>query len=369
LKTVLNKLNKHQKNIVLHDIFDIRGGGERLALSIARGLKADLCFGKRSKNSFDLNEMHDFEKYDLGLILEFAGIKTWRLANLFRKNTDFLKSFENVIYSGIVCPLAVHNHKHGNNYYYCHTPPRFVYDKYEHYLSKYSLPQRIVLKLLVSWFKSKYEESVSLMDTVFANSLFVKQRIKKYLNRESIVIYPPCNTNAFYNKAANGYYLSTARFDPLKRVDKIIEAFQLMPDKKLVLCSTGSEEQKLKKMAEGYNNIQFTGLLSEKELSNAIAESIATLYIPLDEDFGMSPVESMAAGKPVICSGHGGPTESVVDGETGLFIHENDIIASLCENVAKIDLNKAEAMRLECENRALLFSEEKFHNKLKHFIN
>jgi glycosyltransferase involved in cell wall biosynthesis len=361
-------LNKHQKNIVLHDIFDIRGGGERLALSIANGLQADLCFGKKSKNSFDLNEMHEFEKYDLGLILEFAGIKTWRLANLFRNKTGFLKSFDNVIYSGIVCPLAIHNHKLGSNYYYCHTPPRFVYDKYEHYLSKYSLPQRVVLKLLASWFKHKYEESVSLMDSVFTNSKFVKQRIKKYLNRESIVIYPPCNINAYDYKSSNGYYLSTARFDPLKRVDKIIQAFQLMPDKKLMVCSTGSEEQKLKALAQGYDNIKFTGALSDKDLSNTISESIATIYIPLDEDFGMSPVESMAAGKPVISSGHGGPTESVVDGETGFYIQESNIVESLSECVKKMDTNKAESMRYACELRAKYFSEDNFHKKLRFYI-
>jgi glycosyltransferase involved in cell wall biosynthesis len=225
-----------------------------------------------------------------------------------------------------------------------------------------------VLKLLVSWFKHKYEESVSLMDTVFSNSIYVKQRIKKYLNRESIVIYPPCNTDVFNYNTPNGYYLSTARFDPLKRVDKIIQAFQKMPDKKLLLCSSGSDEQRLKKLADGFDNIQFTGLLTDQQLRKVISESIATIYIPLDEDFGMSPVESMAAGKPVICSAHGGPIESVIDGETGLYINEKEVVSSLCENVKQLDSNKSHSMKLACEDRAEFFSEINFHNKLRQFI-
>ena len=352
----------------MHDIFDIRGGGERLALSMAEALKADLSYGKRSPNSFDIEKMHHYDKFDLGLKIEFSGLKTYNLSRLFTRNTKFLKAYTNVIYSGIICPLAIHNHQNGGNFYYCHTPPRFVYDKFEYYLTQNHLPQGMMLKLLVAWLKPKYEDSVALMDVVFTNSNFVKKRIKKYLNRDSVVIYPPCNISKYSFDYPQGYYLSTARFDALKRIPYVIEAFKKMPDKKLLLCSSGSEESKLKKLAADVDNISFTGQVSDNKLSDLIAQSIATIYIPKDEDFGMSPIESMAAGKPVICSGDGGPTESVINGETGLYISEDNIEESLINCVQQLDTNAAVSMKSACEKRASLFSEENFHNQIKRYV-
>lgn len=352
----------------MHDIFDIRGGGERLAISLANGLYADLAFGKHSPNSFDLEEMHQFKTYDLGLKIEFAGLKTYNLSKIFSHKTEFLNQYTNVVYSGIICPLAVQNHQNGGNFYYCHTPPRFVYDKFEHYLKQNYLSQQLMMRLLVAWFKPQYEASVAMMDVVFSNSNFVKNRIKKYLSRDSIVIYPPCNINKYHFNQPQGYYLSTARFDPLKRVDKVIKAFKQMPDKKLVLCSSGSEVINLKKLAGNAENITFTGQVSDVKLSQLISESIATIYIPKDEDFGMSPVESMAAGKPVICSGHGGPTESVIDGETGLYIAEDDIEQSLIDCVNKLDTNNAVKMQFACQDRAEKFSETSFHKQIQRYV-
>lgn len=364
----MNKIRKNTENIVLHDIFDIKGGGERLALSIAETLEADLGYGKKSPKSFDLDSMHAFEKIDLGLKIEFAGLKTYNLSKIFSHKTEFLSQYKNVVYSGIICPLAINNHLNGGNFYYCHTPPRFVYDKYHHYLKQYMLPQQLMLRMLVAWLKPQYEASVALMDVVFTNSKFVKARVKKYLNRDSIVIYPPCKIDQFYNKPAQSYYLSTARFDELKRVDKIIDAFKRMPDKKLVLCSSGSEDVRLRNLANNSANITFTGQVSDEKLHTLISECIATIYIPKDEDFGMSPVESMAAGKPVICSGHGGPIESVIDGETGFYVKEESIEQSLIDCVNRLDVNQAISMRKACHHRALKFSEENFHKNIRRYV-
>jgi glycosyltransferase involved in cell wall biosynthesis len=364
----LNKRHEHKENIVLHDIFDIRGGGERLAISLIHALEADIAFGQHSENSFDLAQMHVNNCYNLNLKLEFSGLKTWALSRLFKNKTDFLKNYDKVIYSGIICPLAIQNHLNGGNYYYCHTPPRFVYDKFNHYKSQHMLPQQLMLSLLVSWYKPQYEAAVALMDVVFANSEFVKARIKKYLNRDSIVIHPPCNIDKFKNFESAGYYLSTARFDKLKRVDVIIKAFKKMPNKKLLICSTGVEENKLRKMVADCSNITLVGLVSDKQLIDLIGKCIATIYIPVDEDFGMSPVESMAAGKPVICSGHGGPTESVINKETGYFISEDNPEDSLITCINKLDASRAQSMKTACEDRAHFFSEEKFHHKIRQFV-
>ena len=352
----------------MHDIFDIRGGGERLAISLTQAINADLCYGKHHKNSFDLDGLHRDKKFDLGLKLELPGLKTWALSRLFSQKTKFLHTYDNVIYSGMICPLAIKNHPHGKNIFYCHTPPRFVYDKYQHYLQQNLLPQRMVLKKLVNWFKPQYETAIKQMDIIVTNSHYVQARIKKYLKQDSLVVYPPCDTSYYQFQTAQGYYLSTARHDKLKRIDKIIQAFKKMPDKKLVICSTGIENNSLLKEAANSTNINFVGQVSDKNLKQLIEQSIATIYIPLDEDFGMSPVESMAAGKPVICSGHGGPTESVLDGETGYYIDEQNIEQSLIRCVNQLDTNKAASMHTACQQRAELFSEKIFHKKIQQIV-
>ena len=363
-----NRLKNH-KNIVLHDIFDIRGGGERLALSLTSALNADLCFGKKSHKSFNLNKMHQGKLINLNLKLELPGMKTWALSRLFTNKTQFLNQYDNVIYSGMICPLAIKNHSNGKNIFYCHTPPRFVYDKYEHYLKQNLLPQRLVLKKLVKWYKPQFEASINKMDVIVTNSHYVQTRIKKYLKKESIVVYPPCNTDNFSYQPSQGYYLSTARHDKLKRINEIINAFKRMKNRKLLICSSGSEHDSLVKLTDNHPNITFSGQVSDTKFNKLIAQSIATIYIPLDEDFGMSPVESMAAGKPVICSGHGGPTESVIDGETGYYINDDDIENSIIDCVTKLDSNKAASMQIACERRAQLFSEKLFHKKIQQIVN
>ena len=134
---------------------------------------------------------------------------------------------------------------------------------------------------------------------------------------ESIVIYPPCDTEKFSWIGQGNYYLSTARLMPYKRIDLIIKAFTKLPEIRLVIASTGPDESHLKQLAQGLKNIKFVGDISDQELKKLLGNAIATIYIPKDEDFGMSPVESMAAGKPVIGYGEGGLLETIINGEAG----------------------------------------------------
>ncbi len=156
------------------------------------------------------------------------------------------------------------------------------------------------------------------MHVIVANSENVQRRIKRYLGHDSIVVYPPIDTESFVWGEPQGYYLSTARLTPLKRVATIVEAFVRMPDRQLVVASGGEDEAALRRVApRGHSNIRFTGWTDEAQLRSLISGAIATIYIPVDEDFGMSPVESMAAGKPVIGVAEGGLLETIVPGRDG----------------------------------------------------
>ncbi len=123
--------------------------------------------------------------------------------------------------------------------------------------------------------------------------------------------------------------------------------------------------EQLEEMARDAANITFTGWVGEKELRRLMGGAIATIYIPIDEDFGMSPVESMAAGKPVIGVREGGLLETVVHGETGLFIEPGDLEEGVVDAVRRLDARTARTMRRACEERAQRFSLERFVREMR----
>ena len=206
------------------------------------------------------------------------------------------------------------------------------------------------------------------MDVIVANSTNVQRRIKHYLGKDAKVVYPPADTQRFSWRGQHGYYLSTARLDRLKRVELVIRAFMQMPTKRLIVASGGSETERLRKIAVGAPNIGFTGWVSDRRLRSLLGGAIATLYVPRDEDFGMSPVESMAAGKPVIAAGSGGLQETVVDGETGTLLPADPSVDDIVEAVEELPPHRALAMRAACEARSQEFSTETFLSRMKAVI-
>ncbi|MBN1276035.1 MAG: glycosyltransferase, partial [Deltaproteobacteria bacterium] len=185
---------------------------------------------------------------------------------------------------------------------------------------------------------------------------------------DSKVVYPPCETDNFRWYGQDGYYLSTARLENFKRVDVIVRAFLEMPDQKLIVTSGGTELDRLKKIADGAGNIKFTGWTGEDELHRLMGNATATIYIPKDEDFGMSPVESMAAGKPVIGVKEGGLLESVINGETGALLRPDPCEEDVVDAVRHMDPKTALDMRRACEKQAVRFDKKIFLEKMKRIL-
>ncbi|MCV6636135.1 glycosyltransferase [Candidatus Albibeggiatoa sp. nov. NOAA] len=349
--------------MVLHDYFEALEGGGRLSSILARDLDCAIGYGFAKPEHPFLSELQ--QQYNLQA---YSNIPLWRqfqLARAFTHKTAFLHNYQQVIYSGFYTPLAIAHHQRGQNILYCHTPPRFVYDQKAFYLQQVSAPLRPLLSLFIQYLQPRYEHAVQQMDVIIANSKNIQQRIKHYLNQESVVVHPPCEVQHYRWQSQGDYYLSTARLDPLKRVDKIVQAFKLLPHKKLIVASGGSELQKLKKLAQDAPNIQFTGWLSDSQLQDLIANAIATIYLPHNEDFGMSPVESMAAGKPVIGVAEGGLLETIIPQQTGLLLTPDFSIDELVQAVQQLDQSTALAMRQTCEHTAQQFSTSRFIQQMR----
>ena len=351
--------------IVLHDYFQSAEGGGRLALTLARLLKTDLAYGyKKVGHPFFAGTGFQGQEFGLSSSSLLPVWKQYKLGQAFTRRTSFLQQYDLAFYSGSYAPLAVLKHPAAFNVYYCHTPPRFMYDQRDFYLQQIPPLSHGVLKGFIRYLQPRYEQAVAKMDVVVTNSIHVQQRIKKFLRVDATVVHPPCDVERFNWLEQGDYYLSMARLDPLKRVDRIVQAFILMPDKKLVVCSGGTERRRLQRLATGANNIIFTDWCSEDDLTALVGKALATIYIPRDEDFGLSPLESMAAGKPVIGCREGGLVETIIPDATGLLLPADPAVELLCEAVETLTKPYALSMRSACEQRAGLFTQQRFLSEM-----
>jgi glycosyltransferase involved in cell wall biosynthesis len=270
-----------------------------------------------------------------------------------------------VLYSGYYAPLAVRHQRGGRRIYYCHALPRFAYDLTEYYRARFPVGSRWAFDLAMAWLRREYGAAIARMDVVVANSENVRGRLKKYLGLDARVIHPPVATDRFRWLGDGGYYLSTARLTGSKRVETIVEAFLGMPGRQLVVVSGGPQLGRLRHLAGAAANIRILGWQSEEALRDWIGNARAIVYAPIDEDFGMSPVEAMAAGKPVVGVAAGGLLETVVDGETGVLLEEPLDAGRLKAAVERLEALGPAAMRAACERRAAQFSEAAFLERMR----
>lgn len=353
--------NKY-KTCILYDSLYCTGGAEKTTLVLAKTFQdSKICVDFINRSDFkDIGRKNIIE---LGSQTTSPPLKAIKGISNFKRKTKFLKDYDLVIYSGSYAPCAVQNQLTGKRILYCHTIPRFAYDLYCYYLKSMNPILRPFFKQLVAHTRKNYERAFSQMDVVIANSQNVRSRIQNFLKSEAVVINPPVDTSAFSWIAQKDYYLSTARLEKYKRVDTIVSAFKTMPDKKLIVASGGSELNSLKKLAENAPNITFTGWTTHNELKQLVGNAIATIYLPKNEDFGMSPVESMAAGKPVIGAKEGGLLETVLHDKTGLLITPET--TAIVQAVKTLTPEAALKMRMSCEERAGLFSIKNFISRIK----
>ena len=356
--------------VVFHDYFAIRGGGERLVLDMVGGLRAALVFGYRTADTY-ARDAFPPDVADLGLPAFFrrSGLRPLALASAFSRQRARAARYGTRIYSGVAAPFAAPPESAGGrNVFYCHTPPRFLFDQRQHFLSRLPAPLRWPARIVLGIFANRYRRAVARMHVIVTNSENTRERIRHYLGRDSTVVYPPIDVGRFAFEGQGDYYLSTARLTALKRVDRIVDAFIAMPDKKLVVASGGEELDALRKRAKGAANITFCGWSEDDELVRLLGNAIATIYVPVEEDFGMSPVESMAAGKPVIGVAEGGLVETIVPDETGILLSPGFRTIDLADAVRALTPARALEMRAACEARARMFSRDKFLARLREVL-
>lgn len=251
---------------------------------------------------------------------------------------------------------------------YCHSPTHFYWRHYEQYLANPGFGilnplARLGLRLLVGPLRKWDRRAAQRPDYFIANSTHIQNDIKTYYGRDAVVIHPPVAISRFTpvsQKERHGF-ISTSRLVPAKHVDILVEAATKL-HLPLTIISTGPELPRLKRLAGP--TITFLGKVSDDELARRVARAQAFLFASFD-DFGIVPLEAMAAGTPVIAYKAGGALDYVIEGKTGLFF-EKQTVASLCKTLKTFDPATFDPATIR--NNAAQFAPELFTDKMRTFI-
>ncbi|MEA3357418.1 MAG: glycosyltransferase [Patescibacteria group bacterium] len=232
---------------------------------------------------------------------------------------------------------------------YIHSPMRYAWEMYTDYFGKSSgLPwwQRMVIPPQLNYIRIWDIISTNRVDYAVANSKHAADRVKSMYRRDADVIYPPVDTSRFtLREKKKDYYLMVGRFEVNKRVDLAVKAFNKLGLTLKIVGSKGRLKKKMERIAAG--NIEFLGWLTDDETKKLYAEARAFVFPGLD-DFGITPLEAMASGTPVIAFGKGGALETIIpinpdansihkpNNHTGVFFYENKV-ESLIEAIKRFE--------------------------------
>lgn len=248
---------------------------------------------------------------------------------------------------------------------YCHTPTRYLWSDTHSYVSELKAPR--IIKHLIPFMLTRLRTwdrlSADRVDRFVANSQNVADRIQKYYRREADVIFPPVETSQFSISPKHGnYYLAGGRLVSYKRFDLIVTAFSRLGIP-LKIFGTGPLLDELR--AHAKPNIEFLGWVDDKTRAELLRNCIAFLH-PHVEDFGITAVEAMSSGRPVIAYGRGGALETIVPGITGTFIEEQTWEV-LADTIIRFQPELFDPIRIR--DHAVAFDTNHFKIRFERYVN
>ncbi|MFN2106097.1 MAG: glycosyltransferase [Candidatus Promineifilaceae bacterium] len=246
---------------------------------------------------------------------------------------------------------------------YCLTPTRYVW-RYHQYAEQENLNslQRAIMPPFLVNLRQWDRLAADRVDHFIAISQTIRQRIAKIYRRDSTIIYPPVDTSRFAPQgSSDNYFLIVGRLVPYRRIDVLIEAFNKM-NKPLVIAGSGRDRERLEAMAGP--TIEFLGRVPDEDLPDLMARCRAFMW-PGEEDFGISPIQAMAAGRPVIAYAAGGALETVIPGQTGALF-DMQTAESIIEAVEQFDEQSFDPWAISAF--AANFDTAQFKRKMLRFI-
>jgi len=355
------------KTAIVHDHLAQDGGAERVAQVLQEIFPQSptytLVYNKKNAHpEFADKKIHTsfIQKIPLGV-----SAYEWFITLMPSATEHFnLNSFDLIISSTSFSAKGVITPPNAIHICYCHTPTRFLWTDSHQYVEdlKHNFAIRKILPFVLPKLRLWDRIAAERVDHFIANSIEVQKRIKKYYNRTSTVIYPPVETQKYkIADQIDNYFLAGGRLVGYKRFDLLINAFNRL-NMPLIIFGDGPQLNKLKKIAKP--NIKFLGKISETKKIDLLGHCKAFLN-PQIEDFGITAIEAMASGRPVIAYRAGGALETVREHETGEFFDEQTWEA-LADKI--IRFNHRNYNSLEIKKHAEQFDKEIFIKNIQKFI-
>jgi len=251
---------------------------------------------------------------------------------------------------------------------YCHSPMRYAWDNAELYLNQANISRGLkglAARSIINYLRKWDLKTAIRPDYLIANSKFIAEKIKRIYNRGSDVIYPPVDIDKFEPvEEKDNFYLTASRMVPYKRVDLIVDAFSMMNDKKLLVVGDGHELNNIKRIASP--NVEILGYKSGEEFKTLLQKAKAFVFAA-EEDFGITVVEAMACGTPVIAFNKGGTAETVIDEQTGILF-DSQTAESIKNAILKFEYLKNTFKPHQISRYTKKFSRDIFEKNIKEYV-
>jgi glycosyltransferase involved in cell wall biosynthesis len=275
---------------------------------------------------------------------------------------DFLLTSSHAVAKGVI------TNPDQLNICYCYTPMRYAWDLYHQYLSEAKLTKGLkglLAKSILHYIRIWDSTTAHRVNHFVGISNYIARRIKKIYGRDADVIYPPVDTHKFecYTHKEN-YYLAASRLVPYKKIDLIVETFKDFGGRKLIVIGDGPDKDKIHSLLS--INVEYLGYQSDVKLKEYMQRAKAFIFAA-EEDFGIIPVEALSCGTPVIAFNRGGASETIVEGESGIFFNEQKV-NSLREAIIKFENNENKFDSLLLNKYAQKFDRKVFEENIKAYV-
>ncbi len=367
------------KMIITQSNLTLKGGAERVVLEIAKRYDAKIY-------TAEYDESRTFEGFkDLDVeVISSKSLLSLLPYNRLSQGMSYGMAFylkkvgeDYDLINAHVSPSHWIRNKNDRVLWYCHTPLREVYDLYKYRMNMKKAMEKPVYALGSMAVRSIDKKIVNRIEGIVANSSNTKFRIEKYFGRKDVsVINPGVDPKRYANNGTEKFFFYPSRFSPNKRQEYAIKAFDIFKRKyrglgyKLVLAGAVSKDKfyydyykYIKNLAAEVQDVEVLENAEDEEVYSLMSRATAVLYTPVDEDFGLVPLEAMASMKPIIAVGQGGPKETIVNGKTGYLARNEEEMAELM-NFVRENPKIAEQIGAEGRKRVeLKYSWKEFFEK------
>lgn len=363
------------KLAIAHPFLYVRGGAEKVVLKIAQRFDAKIYCALYEKDK----TFPEFKDTDIEVIPSKAfglmpGMLPIRIRHAIAAGEAFyfrkLSDYDVINAQGT--PSEWIRHKNERVVWYCHTPNREAFDLYDFRMNRRRPHGKLVYWGCIQAFKYFENRTVPKLEHIFANSLNTQERLQKYLGLKSEILHPGVDYGEFECENYEQYFLYPSRITPEKRFEYAIEAFRQFKRKsgqknwKLIIAGALMRDRPehvqyydwLRRYMQDDGEIRLN--LSFQELKKLYSNAYSVLYSPVNEDFGIVPLEAMASRKPCIAMNEGGPKEALVNGQTGFLVNSIEEMANRMNYLAERPDETEEMGRKGREHVEKNFSWERF---------